>query len=446
MGESHRPVARASRSGVLGALALAACGGGTQAVLTLPDRPGARALVLGLAGDAPTLEALPLPLTGTVRSTYRVEAALEGRLQALLLAESLGEAGIDPGPLTLASYGEAGRPLVGEGGAFEAPLAVLTASLEGREAAWTEGPTLRPELAALRIPRPQRPCEPFPPAAGVWSFDTALRWWVPVGPEHLLVGSLDGVLLFDGEGPRPWFTGEVRDFSAAVAGPGGAILLADVSGQLWRGEAAGALGLRRLAPHPAPSLRGTVLALAAGGPDDLFALLLDGRLLHWDGSSWAESAIPRSHRGGLVWTGPAEAALLADGVGEYLRAVRGRVVAAEGPSTGLTSLARIPGFGLVAGSSDGELFARVERGWQELGTPGYGWWMLATAPRADGLFFFLASGMVGSLSAAGDLCEDLGSSGIVSRGALVPLERDLWLLTSSPSGEVWSARRYAGVR
>ncbi|MCC7385762.1 MAG: hypothetical protein IT384_28190 [Deltaproteobacteria bacterium] len=104
-------------------------------------------------------------------------------------------------------------------------------------------------------------------------------------------------------------------------------------------------------------------------PEEIFTLTSSGAVEHYAGGQWTRVASRALvERGGVVRIGEGEA-LIAVGEPELLH-VRGGTVAIERPSpTGaaITAIARVPGFAVIAGTSDGQALRYQENGWSVLG-------------------------------------------------------------------------------
>ncbi len=376
---------------------VAGCGPGVARVDT-PTLTGAASLVIGVERDARVeLHAIDLD-AGEPALRLEVESLGDYALYAVVYQETLADLGLTAGPIPVVAD-EPSKPL--EAGLHEY---VVSKDADGRPVTWALAESRPSWLASARVRGAPSPCTRFAvvpfdavPMAAItneWTFAAAAGDRVVAGTGFGELYHVDAqghaVLL---EQPDQ---GLLRP-TASAAQPDGTLWIGDELGRLWRGAVdaepktwtlvsaltpVGGIDFMDVAPDGSE-----VLVLARFGTVAVYTPRTDTWRVVRD--VIADEELGTQRRAGVVWLGPDD--YLA-GFSSSKQAVRMRGNAVEyedlNARAGITSMRRVPGVGIVAGTGEGELFVRESARWLPLPDSGSRLWVLGTAAfGASGLVF-----------------------------------------------------------
>ena len=405
----------------------------------------------GASGSAP-LEATAIDLAELAQgrgpappAVPSYDGADEIRMTALLYTAAAGELGLAPGPLPFHPGATGGRTI-------PSPDRVLERTVHGTASdGWRESRVLPEPLSALRIPeRPATPCAEFTVRNIRLGVRGDARFIYPLNEESVIVG-------IEHEAPDEFHVFRV-DRSGAVTPlsvrPQDTVLVSGVrrsATELWFGLRHGRIAsghhdgdtivLDADAGVLPPAVSDHVAWLELSRPPDAleaWAIDTNGGLGWFDGQRWSFVArmlrTPNGANFGLARVGPGEAYAVSGATREVLHVRSGTVTREAYPqleSVPIT-LASIPGFGAVLGTTRGEVLTRGAEGWTLLGGTGYTLWVNSFLPFEDGFIAGGDAGFVAQYRPGAGFCpaKQLGSMSI---GAIVRLGDDLFLGGSVPA-------------
>lgn len=327
--------------------------------IDLPAPEGMRSLVLVVEHDG-ELTAHGINLEHPVALPHLEPFRGEAQLYGLYYPEALGDLDVDAGAFTLVDPSGPGRPL-------PAPTVVLRANVRDKAASsWQDAADPRDALGlwvAERVnPRPH--CVPI--SHRVFPLGTRSRVFSTLAesPTSLLA------FAFDGEVFRVRTDGATRIELPGAPHPGPTGAAWGEDGEIWLGGGAGIYRgslARGFEPVAGPENTRFLAGPPPGGghPFELFALT-DGAVLHrYDGEAWMQpvptGAEPTSRHGGLSWTGPRRASLIATTSNHYYVWHDGRVRVSEVPASlgELNALTPLRSGEVVAATNRGVVFEEV---------------------------------------------------------------------------------------
>lgn len=419
--------------GLFGLLSLA-CGAAepTDVWLGLPEAGAAKTLLIGVPERSSArvylhdLEASP--------EGWRLEIGArdpdEAPLELAYFTRALDEVGLREGWQNAPAAGVIGAPLALGPDALLGPArAVFEARPTEEELEWRAADALSSVVGGYEVERPNPRCQALYAPNVSTEIPFAASWAIALTPTLVLVGDpRPGAmprLLDSTTGQLRTLTGTIS-YSAGVT-KDGVLYLGDRRGQVWTGQADPYTALS--APRPlGGDLPGVIRGVAAGGPDDVFVITNQSVAHHFDGEAWTELGEAPDARLPIEWVGPGEALLMTDTPGIVYHLTPDEVRPERIAESGVLSAEVVPGLGVLAGTSDGDVLRREAAGWGKLGDRRYGWWVVDIVPWTGGAAFLLASGTVGGYQPGIGHCEDLYNTRLISRGWLVPQQGGLLLI------------------
>lgn len=402
-------------------LALAGCGAEILDVwLPLPEPEGAQTMLVGVPERSSARV-----YVGPAEDLERFDLALESRgpddgpIEVAFFERAADSGLVTPGWQTPAT-GRPGRPLaLGDDALLGSPTRSFRADLFDAPARWTPTEGLSNLVAGFEVGVDPPTCPTLHSPDVTLKVDLELAWASALSDTLVLVADTAGGLrIFSSADGALTEVDPAHSYVRADYHDGWAYL-ADSEGQVWRGQADPVTVLDVARPLGDPLPR-RVVALAAGGPEDVFALVAGGEVLHFDGQAWSSVGRGMNVRSRMRWVGPQRALLFADAPNVVYVATPEGLAQETIEGTGILSGTWTPEFGVVVGTSDGELIQEVEGGWRKLGDARAGWWVVDVAPFGQGVAKLLASGTVsGHQVGIGD-CGDQYVLHIITVGTLIP--------------------------
>jgi hypothetical protein len=364
-------------------LALAACSDPEpeRFRLEVPIEDGDRAMIVGVeVGSSAMVNAIAIGEAGTIDQPLDIGFPLEDELAvtALLYRQTLDDLSLEAGAIQAESDPEKQRPLP------RADRVERITVRDGAPSEWAESELPRP-LDELRITAPDR-CGAFVPRAvpigegGQPVFVLALddRWVLVATNTRLLPGESPSVVFLDRDGNAVRQTGLPSSFFDGYREDGGTIWLGGEGGVVYRAT---------FTSNPEPSLavvatstvgsREDIISLVgppSGAPFEQFALTTNrdpngqwGAFEWFDGQRWIQPGLRRNTPHDATWVAPGYG-LFASFYRETLvyGARDGAEIEIQVASIVFGSVVEIeamPGLGLVAGTSGGEVHLMRDGVW-----------------------------------------------------------------------------------
>lgn len=374
--------------------ALLACSDTVQ--VDLPSLSGAHTLLLVTDdGEAVRVHAYAVD-EGEPVLRFDVASLEDLAAYALIYTESVAELGLAAGELEVVTD-EPKKPL--EHGVTEYALVLDDAQ---RTTSWAPSPA-RPEwVASVGLRGTPSPCTRFAvrPLDVLPENDLRNEWGFAVPEDdHVVAGTSFGELYRIGSTGQATLLEPPDDgVLQATAGIHDAERrpwIGDLFGRLWRGEPGSQPKSWRIVSGSTPVSRIDFMDVAPDG-SEVLVLARDGTVALFTTATERWRVLHRirteddstTRKGGVVWLGPDD--YLAAGPFEAaIDHLRGATVVQEstGAQAGITSLRRVEGVGVIAGSGQGEVFVRQSARWQPYPTSGSLLWVLGTAAYEGGLVF-----------------------------------------------------------
>lgn len=409
---------------------IAGCGSSEPLRLELPIRPDDRAAILlveidgaggapsFVAGGASDLSPPGEPDASLLPPLPRLDSGQILRAALLSYAVPLADLGLAPGALDFTT-GASGEIL---------PAAARVNAVEVRTDSdaslpWPEVGARPAWVDALRVERAG--CTELIPDDAL-SLDVASEVvFIQHTATRVVVGLGDGFVLNFGTDVATVLTDESDDgdtFLTAVAAADGAYWISTRDGRVLRATL-GTYGTEAETLVTQVPSRGELAWMdgefVRGRPPEIFALATGRSVEHYDGSQWTRLANDAPvDLGGVVRLGPGEA-LIALGRPELLH-VRGGTVAIERPSptgSAITALARVPGFAVIAGTSDGRALRYESGEWSLLDTASVRGRIASIVPFGGGFIAGTTRGELVELVRGRGFCEPISATtSTLSRG------------------------------
>lgn len=397
---------------VLGALACAACS--SESFVQAPAPPSAaQSWVFAFVQDQATL-LYAGPIAEPIAFSAHVARGSAGtdplsapgwappyRAELAYFEVPLAELGIPAGPVTLASPGAPARTL-------PPPAAQHRLDL-GRSGAGSWSSPSWSELAESQARLPRRdPCARLLTQQFVLGSDVGAVWALPLDEGRALVGTGDNqIWTIDRQGRSSTVTvvPEQRDFipTSALKDDHGELWFGGAYGHVWRGSMGATLSVREVALLPAPERIVSVDADPADPSAELYVFTSSGALGRVAGSTVTMlhrfEGHPNDVYASVAWMEPGSVVSGWGGSAEVL-ITHGdsleRISVGDG-RTGVHSLRRVPGLGLMAATSGGQIFrwSPGARRFDPLGQSGVRLEVFDFFPSAGGFFYTGTFGYVG---------------------------------------------------